>query len=142
MDQIEFPLQAGESLLQLLLDVTLRLDLGAQHLKELHDTVTRCSVPKGHFRADGEDGESVGVLELEHRVRVPQLLDQVSDPEIPLPDPGVATEHHASPAHLWQPGVQVTGHRVVGMQAVDVREIDRFVLGSRQRLVKQASHQY
>ena len=95
----------------------------------------------GRLRADQQHAQAVGMLELEAGILRAQFLPQFPHPEITLADHGVVEQHHRAVRQFRQPRFEIVLDRVVGMQAVDVQQIDRAVGEIGQRLVESHAHQ-
>ena len=94
---------------------------------------TNCS---STFCADGEHAETVTVGEGEARRARRELVPEPPDTEPGLALVRVVEQEHAPVAQLGQPRRDVVGNGLVGVAAVDVKEIDRAVGEARRRLVE------
>jgi hypothetical protein len=60
----------------------------------------------------------------EMRVLRPQLLPEAPDPEFALPHIGVVEQHHTASAQRLPPGGEVAGDGLIGVEAVDMQQVD------------------
>jgi hypothetical protein len=100
-----------------------RLDPGRLLLRSFQERPDRLGLELAHR----EDSQAVAVDELEAGVLVPDLVPELPDAEVLLPDVGVMEEDDAPLAYLGQPGFEVMADGVVGMETIDVEQVDRAV---------------
>ena len=58
-----------------------------------------------------------------------------------LPDIGIVEKHYAAIGNFWQPRLKIVLNRIVGVQAVYVKQVDRAVLKIGQGIIKGAANQ-
>ena len=90
----------------------------------------------GRLRANQQHAQTVGVLELEAGITRAQLIPQFPHAEIALAHHGVVEQHHRMVRQFRQPRFEIVADRFVGVQTVDVQQIDRAVGEVGQRLVE------
>ena len=90
----------------------------------------------GDLLANGKHPQAVAVDELEARVALPDLHPEPPDAEVPLPDVGVVQQDDPPAAELREPAVEVVTDGVVGVEPVDVQQVDRPVRELPQGLVE------
>ena len=91
--------------------------------------------------AHGQDAETVAVQELKAWVTLGQLAPQSMDTEIIPADVGVMEQYHRSVGQLRQPGLEVVPDGLIGVQPVNVQEVDGAILNLVERLVEGATEQ-
>ena len=74
--------------------------------------------------------------ELDMRVPLGYLGPEPPDPEPFRADVGVVEQDHAPRAYLGQPGGEVVLHRLVGVVAVDMEDVDGPIFELAHRLVE------
>src|SRR3954452_2876263 len=79
-----------------------------------------------HF-SHRQDAQAVTVEELEARIAITDLFPEPPDAEALLPHVGVVQQEDASRADLGEPLFEVVLHGLVGVEAVNMEEIDRAV---------------
>jgi len=89
-----------------------------------------------------QHAEAEAVVEAEG-LRVPGLefLPELPGAEILHARADVVEQHHAAGTHLRVPVREVLAHGLVGVQPVDVQQVDAVGLEVRQRVVEQHAHQ-
>ena len=73
---------------------------------------------------------------LEVRIARLHFFPQFPHTEIKFADVNVVEEHHAPFTHLRQPVFKIAPDCLIGMEAVDMQQIDRAILEVRQRLIE------
>lgn len=79
----------------------------------------------------------------ERKVRISgaELVPELPHAELVLPHIDIVQEHHAPGAQLPEPGLEVVPYRLVGMEPVDVKEVDTAGLEVVERLVEGRAHE-
>ena len=92
--------------------------------------------------ADLEHPEPVGMQKFDV-VFVPraQFLPKPPDPEVRLAHIGVMEKDHRPARQFGQPGVEIVAHRFIGMQTVNVQQVDGGVAEPLRRLVESHAQQ-
>ena len=101
----------------------------------------QCQQRRRWLVAHQQHAQPVRMPELERRVAIAQRLPELPDAELPLPHHGVVEDHHAAARQLRQPGLEVVAHRFVGVQAIDVQQVDAAFGEVRRGLVEAHAHQ-
>ena len=91
--------------------------------------------------ADGEDSQPVAVEEIEAGILPDELLPQPPHTETVAPLVGVVKEDNRALRQLRQPAPKVVRDGRVGVQSVDMQEIDGVVRDGAERVVERASEQ-
>ena len=56
-----------------------------------------------------------------------QFIEELPDAKPSFTHRGVVQEHHGAAAELGQPGFEIVAYRFVGMQSIDVQEVNAAV---------------
>ena len=90
----------------------------------------------GQVGSDPQNSQPVAVREFEGRIGQLQFVPESAHSESPAFDVDVMQEDNRAPAEFRQPGIKVPFDGLVGMQAVNVQQVDRSIRKTRQRFVK------
>mgnify|MGYP003484583143 CR=1 FL=1 len=72
-----------------------------------------------------QHAQAIAVRELQRWVTALQFSPEFPYSEISLVHGGVVEQHHSPVAELGSPGFKIVADRLVGMQAIDVEQVDR-----------------
>src|SRR5262245_48961034 len=95
----------------------------------------------GQLGAETQHAEAMAVKKREAGVLARQLFPESPDTEVPFPHVDVVQNHDTLGAQLGPPRLEVVPDRLVGMEAVDVQQIDAAVAKLRERLIECRSHE-
>ena len=83
--------------------------------------------------ADKNNAESMLMREFKGWIELLQLFPQAPYPEATPKFVSVVENNHASFRHLRQPSLEIVLHRLVGMQAINMKQVNRAVFKVAQR---------
>ena len=95
----------------------------------------------GGLGADQQQAEAGGMVEAEGGVALAALGPELPDAEVAAADGGVVQQDDGAVGEFRQPGLEVVAHGVVGVQAVDMQQVDAAGDEAWQRIVEAAAEQ-
>ena len=130
-------------------DVGAKLDVGAEGFEQLIDdrrivaaeSLRQLTEGGRHLVADQQDPQAMRMAKLERRIALGQFGPQLPHPEAASALHGVVEEDDARRRHLRQPGLEIVLDRLVGVQAIDVQQVDAAVAELVQGIVERGAHE-
>ena len=106
------------------------------------ERLDHAALEDAELRPREEHAEPMGVGEGRVRMGLADLLPEPVHPEVgPVGHADVVQQHHAAIRQPIAPGVEVVPHRLVGVEAVDVQQVDRTGLEPRHGVVEGRTHE-
>jgi len=96
----------------------------------------------GWLGSNSDYAKPESVEKLEDWVTVLEFLQQSKDAEIPLSHVGIVEQDNGSFGELRKPGFKIVPHGLIGMEAVNMQQVNTSVRESLKCLVERASEQF